>query len=103
MVFDIIEALSLYYKDDKEAMIESLLWLKNMNKSQQEDKYCTNQINEYLEENLNVCCECGTPLETVYYEELHTELDYPCYETLVEIICPKCERDYYNNLMKGSY
>ena len=40
------------------------------------------------------CPTCGCKLERYTYRELHTELDYPCYETLTDVYCPYCDIPY---------
>ena len=37
------------------------------------------------------CTRCGTKLERYTHRELHTELDEPCYETMIEVYCPCCD------------
>lgn len=39
------------------------------------------------------CTRCFHKLTTHTYKELHTELDAPCYEQMVELVCENCGCD----------
>ena len=45
-------------------------------------------------EDMDRCQTCGCKLKRYTYRELHTELDYPCYETLTDVYCPNCDIPY---------
>lgn len=82
MRFEVIEAIEEYYKDDKDMLVECLVYLAH-----NENKNLAYLAQDKLEK-MDRCCECGALLEPYTYEEHHTELCGSPIEYITEMLCP---------------
>ena len=85
MMPEIIEAVETHFCDEKDIIIDCMLYLKNAT-ARVED---LNTINKWFDDN-NRCHICGCELETVTTKEPHFELGPDVYENLVDYYCPNC-------------
>lgn len=86
MLTEVIEALECAYCDDKDVMIDCLLYLKNAT-CREEDVV---QIEKWFDEH-HRCTKCGTELEYNHWREPHPECGVGVYEDMCEKYCPECD------------
>lgn len=85
MLPEIIEALESYYCDEKDLLVDCIVYLKK-SIYRQED---AGLLEEWLDKH-DRCSNCGEPLEHYTYKEYHNEVDNNSYEIRTEKICPFC-------------
>lgn len=85
MLGEVIEAIETYYCDDKDVMIDCLLYLMNAT-SREED---VAKIEKWMIDH-HRCYRCGAELAQSEYREYHPEVGYGVYEVLYEEYCPEC-------------
>lgn len=82
MIYDIIEAIQYYYKDNTETMVDCLRWLSPLDPIR-----CDDEIRR-----LGYCPNCGEKLQDFTWHVYHSEVDSPPrYEVEHEIMCPNCD------------
>lgn len=88
MLPEVIEAITTYFDDDKDTMVDCLMYLKNA--LARESDVIT--ICQWFDDN-RICEYCGYALETQTIKEPHTECGPGVYEILYETYCPNCDFD----------
>ena len=73
MRYEVLDALTEFYKNDTEVLIDCLRYLGENDEVYQ----------------MGYCPDCGTKLISVSYREYHSEVD--AYETIYDITCPNCD------------
>lgn len=86
MLSEVIEALESYYCDDKDVLVDCLLYLKNIT-CREED---VAQIEKWFI-NHHRCYMCGEELVTSEYKEPHPECGPGVCETMTATYCPNCD------------
>lgn len=89
MLPEIIEAVETYFCDDKDIIVDCMLYLKNAT-ARVED---LNTINKWFDDN-NRCRVCGSEMDSVAIKEPHYEIGPNVYENLTEFYCPCCSGIY---------
>ena len=85
---EVVEAVCEYYKDDKDTLADCLVYLSSL-------RILPLAVHAQVQlDAMGRCPVCGCKLERYTHRELHTELDEPCYETLIEVYCPNCDIPY---------
>lgn len=85
MLSEVIEAIETYFCDDKDVMVDCILYLLNAT-SREKD---VAQLEKWLMDH-HRCYHCGSELAQSEYREYHPECGYGVYETLYEEYCPEC-------------
>lgn len=85
MLGEILEAIHNTYVDEPYVEIDCYLYLRHALSDYYDRMRCVEKL-----ESMNRCDECGSPLETSTYKELHTEVNPPAYEYLTDKYCPEC-------------
>ena len=86
MRFEIMDAIHLMYEDYPEVEIDCLLYLSHPECV----KELSNMAIDALKEKQR-CSHCGGFLETIHYQEPHSELDGCPMEDMTEQYCPNCD------------
>ena len=86
MLEEIIESIEFYFADDKEIVVDCLLYLLSINNSTRD--IC--RLKEWFKDN-NRCYKCGEPLEWTTFKEPHPECGPGVYETFSESYCKNCD------------
>lgn len=89
MMPEIIEAVETYFCDDKDIIVDCMLYLKNAT-ARVED---LNTVNKWFDDN-NRCRVCGSEMESTTIKEPHYEVGSDVYENLTEFFCPNCTEIY---------
>ena len=89
MMPEIIEAVETHFCDDKDVIVDCMLYLKNAT-ARVED---LNMVNKWFDDN-NRCQVCGSEMESTIVKEPHYEIGPDVYENLTEFFCPYCTRIY---------
>lgn len=89
MMPEIIEAVETHFCDDKDIIVDCMLYLKNAT-ARVED---LNTVNKWFEDN-NRCQICGSEMESTIVKEPHYEIGPNVYENLTEFYCPCCSGIY---------
>lgn len=87
MIYDIVEAIEYKYGNDIDTVVEILMDLKENIDNQKYEYYIEEEL-----ESLGYCSDCGTKLEIIETQEVHTELDGNPIEYLYEPKCPNCDK-----------
>lgn len=86
---EVVEAVVEQYKDaDEDIAADCLVYLSGL-------KCLPLAVHAQVQlDAMGRCTICGCKLERYTHRELHTELDEPCYETMIEVYCPNCDIPY---------
>lgn len=88
---EIIDAVIEYFDDKKEdskdLIRNCLIWMKENSKN----ITMADRINKWFYEN-DYCKYCGSEMNEIHIEEIHTEILGNPVEKLIEVYCPKCDR-----------
>lgn len=87
MMSEVIEAIETHWCDEKDVMIDCMLYLLNA----VSDNDDIRTLSKWFKEN-NLCENCGTELQAQIVKEYHDECGNGVYEYLHEIYCPHCDR-----------
>lgn len=85
MLPEVIEAIEIHFCDEKDVMIDCILYLLNAT-SREED---VAQLEKWLIDH-HRCYRCGAELAYSEYREYHPECGFGVYETMREEYCPEC-------------
>lgn len=85
MLPEVIEAIETHFCDEKDVMVDCMLYLMNATAREEDAAYIYN----WFVEN-NRCTKCGDILCSSQYRQYHPELGIGVYETLNEWYCPEC-------------
>lgn len=83
MKYEIIEAITEYYKDEEDLMAECLIYLSKITPSDVSYSCLDELIKRYR------CAHCGIKLMEYCHREYHPEVD--AYEDRCELVCPSCD------------
>ena len=86
MLGEVIEAIETHFCDDKDIMVDCLLYLKNAT-CRREDIAI---IDEWFAEH-HKCERCGNDLTTYTYKEPHAECGMGVYEVMSSTYCSYCD------------
>lgn len=86
MLPEVIEAVETHFCDEKDVMIDCMLYLLNAS-ARVEDVH---MIENWFEEH-HICRQCGEPHHIYEYFEPHSEIGPNVYETMREYYCPNCD------------
>lgn len=90
MLSEIFEALHSAFVDYPDVEVDCLLYLSSLRNNLSQVIELSDKASETLDK-MGRCSECGEPLQTYHYKELHTELDGCLMEDMVEVCCPNCD------------
>lgn len=86
ILYEIIEAIESYYKNDEDMIADCMVWLSDAPLKGMSPFW-------HWLDNHNRCDRCGSKLKQRAYKEPHTEIGNGVYETLYEWYCPECGKD----------
>ena len=86
MIYEIVEAVKEYYKDEEEVVVDCLNFLGYYIPSEKGGDYCHNEVEE-----MGYCPVCGNKLQTQTIRSVHFELDGNPIEYSSELFCPQCD------------
>ena len=87
MLPEVIEAITTHFDDNKDVMVDCLLYLKNA-LAREADVI---SVCQWFDDN-QICEYCGYALETQAIKEPHLECGPGVYEVVYETYCPNCDR-----------
>lgn len=86
MMGEVIEAIETHFCDEKDVMIDCMLYLLNAT-ARVEDVHT---IENWFEAH-HICRNCGEPYHLHEYSEPHPEVGPNVYEAMGEYYCPNCD------------
>ena len=86
MFFEVLDAISDFYKDNLEIQADCMLWLKQHTN----EKSIVAKYDDWFSD-LHLCNKCGTPLDFYTYRQPVPYEETVTYETVVEEYCPHCD------------
>lgn len=84
MYYEVVEAITTYYRKDQDMIADCLVYLKNV----VNDRKMESEIEDTLSF-MDRCENCGKKLEVAIHREYHSEVD--CCETISIPYCPDCD------------
>lgn len=85
MLPEVMEAIETHFCDDKDIMIDCVLYLMNATCREEDVAY----LKQWLQDR-NRCVDCGEELVRAEYREYHPECGPGVYEVMSEYYCPNC-------------
>lgn len=86
MKYDIIKAVTEYYKNDEDIMADCLIYLKNTT-PMDFGLLCVDRLLSK-----HRCVNCGCKMIEHTYQEYHPEIEGDIrFETMRELVCPNCD------------
>ena len=86
MKYEILEAITEYYKDDEDLMADCLVYLSKITPSD----FSYSCLDELVKRDR--CVNCGSKLVEYSYKEYHPEIEGDIkFEVVRELACPNCD------------
>lgn len=86
MIYEVLEAIAEYFKDDPEIAVDCYLYLaSNLTDAREQDNART------AIEQMHRCPKCGLELVPYEWDEVHTELEGSPKEHFCNYLCPECD------------
>lgn len=83
---EVVEAVLVYYDDDKDMAADCLVYLASL-KDMRLAIAATREL-----ERMNRCPKCGCKLQSYTHQVYHPEVDEPpMFEAVTEVYCPRCD------------
>lgn len=95
MCSEVFESIHEYFKDMPDVEANCYLYLSGLEDDDDLLQLTSAEAQKKLYD-MNRCCNCGTPLETLTYREFHAELEGRPFEILHEVVCPNCDLTHTN-------
>lgn len=90
MTPEIIEAIQEHYKNDPDIAADCYLCLTNVCDNWELGTSFARAAEDTLQE-MGRCTQCGSPLQYITYDEIHTELEGNPKERMTKLYCPNCD------------